>query len=181
MVRYYGVYECNRGKYIVTELCNGRNISLFISSGSALSLVQTNPISDERKLQMYGILSVNFIRICDMACGMRYLAEQHIVHADLALRNLLIPFDNSISIKVSDFGLSKILASNYSYKRDESSLLSVRWASPEVLEYRKFSEASDVWSFAVTAWYVKGLEFKNKGKFIQTENFHIIFVPQIVK
>ena len=41
---------------------------------------------------------------------MSYLHENNIVHADLKLENILISSD--LSIKIADFGISKILNNN---------------------------------------------------------------------
>lgn len=30
----------------------------------------------------------------------------------------------------------------------------VRWTAPEALQYRKFSSASDVWSFGILVWEI---------------------------
>ena len=38
------------------------------------------------------------------------------------------------------------------YKSVPGSAIPFRWMPPEALEKRRFSEASDVWSFGVTAW-----------------------------
>lgn len=43
--------------------------------------------------------------------------------------------------------MSRLIEGNY-YKTD-SSLIPVRWSSPESLEYREFTHKSDVWSFGV--------------------------------
>lgn len=32
----------------------------------------------------------------------------------------------------------------------------VRWTAPEAITYRKFTTASDVWSYGVVAWEVMG-------------------------
>jgi hypothetical protein len=61
--------------------------------------------------------------------------------ADLAARNCLVMGD--MSIRVSDFGLSKMLQDGeqyYSQKRDTA--LPIRWMAPESLIDHKFSTKS---------------------------------------
>jgi Protein tyrosine and serine/threonine kinase len=59
-------------------------------------------------------------------------------------------------VKVADFGLSR---SNYYQSADtaSNSVFPVKWSAPEVMEYEKFSTASDAFSFAVTAWEIFSL------------------------
>ncbi len=56
---------------------------------------------------------------------MVYLESQHVIHRDLAARNLLV--DNNLQVKVSDFGLAKILGSGEIYQMKETTV-PVRWS-----------------------------------------------------
>uniref|UniRef100_A0A4W4FPD3 receptor protein-tyrosine kinase n=1 Tax=Electrophorus electricus TaxID=8005 RepID=A0A4W4FPD3_ELEEL len=82
-------------------------------------------------LQLVGMLR-------GVGAGMRYLSERNFVHRDLAARNVLV--NSNLVCKVSDFGLS--------------SKIPVRWTAPEAFQHRKFSSASDVWSFGILMWEV---------------------------
>jgi serine/threonine protein kinase len=55
----------------------------------------------------------------DVAAGMEYLHSQKLIHRDLAARNLLVsPRNDSYRVKISDFGLSKILETENYYTKE---------------------------------------------------------------
>jgi len=89
--------------------------------------------------------------INDTLKGMIYLEEKGIIHRDLAARNLLVSKD--LSIKISDFGMGKIvLGEDYYNSKDKS--IPIRWSAIEVLKSKKYSHKSDVWSFGVVIWEI---------------------------
>ncbi|XP_044856753.1 ephrin type-B receptor 4-like, partial [Mauremys mutica] len=90
-----------------------------------------------------------------IASGMRYLAEMSYVHRDLAARNILV--NCNLVCKVSDFGLSRFLEENSSDPTYTSSLggkIPIRWTAPEAIAFRKFTSASDAWSYGIVMWEV---------------------------
>lgn len=117
-----------------------------------------------------------------IAAGMKYLSDMSYVHRDLAARNILV--NNTLECKVSDFGLSRVLEDDpegtytTSVSRGRSVLtghpmrrclqrvyifwllllqggkIPIRWTAPEAIAYRKFTSASDVWSFGIVMWEV---------------------------
>eukprot|EP01119_Soliformovum_irregulare_P005868 TRINITY_DN1760_c0_g1_i2.p1 TRINITY_DN1760_c0_g1~~TRINITY_DN1760_c0_g1_i2.p1 ORF type:complete len:862 (-),score=148.81 TRINITY_DN1760_c0_g1_i2:78-2663(-) len=121
---------------IVTEL---------LSSGDLLAVVEDMPLTLSRKLSY----------MHDIARGMCHLADQGIIHRDLACRNILLDSENRA--KVSDFGLSSIIdTSNAVYSKGDIGPL--KWMAPEALSKKRYSEQSDVWSYGITC-----IEILNKG------------------
>ncbi|XP_016106582.1 ephrin type-B receptor 3-like [Sinocyclocheilus grahami] len=90
-----------------------------------------------------------------IAAGMKYLSDMNYVHRDLAARNVLV--NSNLVCKVSDFGLSRFLDDNSSDPTYTSSLggkIPIRWTAPEAIAFRKFTSASDVWSYGIVMWEV---------------------------
>ena len=88
--------------------------------------------------------------------GMQYLSENHIMHGDLAARNILLDddlFGNHCPIaKISDFGLSKRFYDNITYEKGSRLLVPWKWMALEYLINDYFTLTSDVWSFGVLFW-----------------------------
>ncbi|XP_058468703.1 ephrin type-A receptor 7 isoform X3 [Solea solea] len=88
-----------------------------------------------------------------VAAGMRYLADMGYVHRDLAARNILV--NSNLVCKVSDFGLSRVIDDDpEAVYTTTGGKIPVRWTAPEAIQYRKFTSASDVWSYGVVMWEV---------------------------
>ena len=88
-------------------------------------------------------------QVCD---GMAYLEHHNVVHRDLAARNILMVTENFV--KISDFGMSRILQNSDYYKASKPGCWPLRWYAPEALHYYKFTSKGDVWSYGITIWEV---------------------------
>ncbi|KAL6050356.1 Protein tyrosine kinase 2 beta [Balamuthia mandrillaris] len=84
----------------------------------------------------------------DTARGLRYLHSMNMVHRDVAARNVLVC--KHYKAVVGDFGLSRVLQKLYQTTR--SDLGPVKWMAPEAIRHRKYSRATDSFSFGVFLW-----------------------------
>ncbi|XP_068508011.1 ephrin type-B receptor 5-like [Syngnathus scovelli] len=133
---------------VITRVPSARIITEFMENGPLDSFLRENE-GQFSVLQLVGMLR-------GVGAGMRYLSERNFVHRDLAARNVLV--NSNLVCKVSDFGLSRLMRgmdhNMPTYTASLGSKIPVRWTAPEAFQHRKFSSASDVWSFGILMWEV---------------------------
>ncbi|KAJ4937272.1 hypothetical protein JOQ06_001851, partial [Pogonophryne albipinna] len=145
IIRLEGVVTRCKPLMIITEYMENGSLDTFLRKHDGQFTV----------IQLVGMLR-------GIASGMKYLSDMSYVHRDLAARNILV--NSNLVCKVSDFGLSRVLEDDpeaaYTTREAPGTYLSpggkipIRWTAPEGISYRKFTTASDVWSYGVVMWEV---------------------------
>uniref|UniRef100_A0AAY4C3M3 receptor protein-tyrosine kinase n=1 Tax=Denticeps clupeoides TaxID=299321 RepID=A0AAY4C3M3_9TELE len=130
---------------VVTKFKPAMIITEYMENG-ALDIYLRDHDGELSSYQLVGMLS-------GIAAGMKYLSDMNYVHRDLAARNVLV--NANLECKVSDFGLSRVLEDypEGTYTTTGGKI-PIRWTAPEAIAYRKFTSASDVWSFGIVMWEV---------------------------
>ncbi|XP_038716014.1 serine/threonine-protein kinase STY13 [Tripterygium wilfordii] len=86
----------------------------------------------------------------DLARGLSYLHSQKIVHRDVKTENMLL--DKQRTLKIADFGVARIEASNPHDMTGETGTLG--YMAPEVLNGNPYNRKCDVYSFGICLWEI---------------------------
>ena len=132
IVRVYEFFETPNELYIILELISGGDLFDRIISVQRFS--ETDALFIFR--QIY--------------CAVAYIHGQNIIHRDLKPENILLTNKFSLNIKLSDFGLSRIVNSMNQAKTMCGTL---QYLAPEVVEQKHaYGQGVDVWSMGVNLY-----------------------------
>ncbi|XP_036409671.1 ephrin type-A receptor 4-like isoform X2 [Megalops cyprinoides] len=136
VIRLEGVVTKCKPVMIITEYMENGSLDAFLRKNDGRFTV----------IQLVGMLR-------GIASGMKYLSDMSYVHRDLAARNILV--NSNLVCKVSDFGMSRVLEDDpEAAYTTRGGKIPIRWTAPEAIAYRKFTSASDVWSYGIVMWEV---------------------------
>src|SRR3989338_9220114 len=128
VVHFIGASYPPDGMAMVLELCAG---------GALLGALEKTRLDAGAKTRVLG----------EVAAALTFLHSLGIVHRDVAARNVLL--DGSGRAKLADLGLSRVLKDKQGEQTTASYVGPVRWMAPEAIASRKYSSASDAFSFGV--------------------------------
>ncbi|OZJ06234.1 hypothetical protein BZG36_00823 [Bifiguratus adelaidae] len=158
-IKMHEIFEDSSHFYLVLELSRGGELFDFIYSryypGKPTEQISLSPESYGETQDAPGILESEarliFAQCLDV---LKCIHEQKIVHRDLKPENILFDDKDHLHIKISDFGLSKIL--------DEKTFLktvcgSKNYVAPEVIhavkrDEGKYGAGVDIWSLGVVLY-----------------------------
>ena len=136
-IQYYGEYRKESDFYIIMEYAENGSLDKFIQDN------KDKPHDWELNKRL----------ILQIVKGLYYLHSEGVIHRDLKSPNILLTKENIV--KISDFGLSKVIldiSEEHDYSESKPTI-SLRWIAPEVLE-GKYSKYSDIYSLGVVIWEV---------------------------
>jgi ABC-type phosphate transport system substrate-binding protein len=130
IVQYLGATVKSPHLYIITEFCDKGDMQTILRDKDIkLTVTKTAEMA------------------LDAAKGMVYLhsSKPPILHRDLKSANLFV--DKNWTVKVGDFGLSRVLDS-----REMTVCGTAETCAPEVLSKNSYTEKADVFSFGIVLW-----------------------------
>jgi len=131
-----GVYFSQQHAFLVLELMEGGELFDY--------LVECGTFSERRAA---GIIK-------GIAEAVYFLHSQGIVHRDLKPENLLLTSTEKDGVlKIADFGLATPLR-GFAAQSNNSMAGTIAYTSPEMLKYKEFSTAVDMWSLGIILYIV---------------------------
>ena len=128
-------FKKNKNPVIITEYAPKGSLENFLVSNNI-------KIDDTRKL----------IIIYGIASAMSYLHLHNIIHRDLKPANILL--DQFLLPKISDFGLSKINFLHSEKSTNNEIIGTPIYISPEIWKSKKYTDACDVYAFALIIYEI---------------------------
>lgn len=127
----------------------GHSSNLPLNELTSLYLVQELLDTDLEQLIQAQVLTEEHVRLFlyQLIRGLKYIHSANVVHRDLKPSNLLINIED-LSLKIGDFGLSRIVDMEYSHKGYLTDGVGTCWyRSPElIISPRDYTKAIDMWS-----------------------------------
>ncbi|XP_069008390.1 tyrosine-protein kinase receptor [Embiotoca jacksoni] len=149
IVRCIGVSLNILPRFILLELMTGADMKSFLRQNRPRA-GQTSSLTMRELLRMAR----------DIACGCRYLEENHFIHRDIAARNCLLtcPGPDRVA-KIGDFGMARDIYRASYYRKGGRAMLPVKWMPPEAFMEGIFTCKTDTWSFGVLLWEILSLGY----------------------
>jgi serine/threonine protein kinase len=126
IIEVFDILTTKNNTYIITELCEGGDLSKFIAAKRGLPEAE----------------AINILR--QIVDGYSEISSNRIIHRDLKPANILLK-DNKI--KIADFGFA--MRASDSRKYSSYNVGSPIYMPPEALNDNKYSYKSDIWAIGV--------------------------------
>ena len=148
----HAIEEYDNELFIVMEYISGHELKELISKGP-LEIDQAIDIATQ------------------IAEGLQSAQEKGIVHRDIKSSNIMVTDDGKV--KIMDFGLAKI-GKGIQLTREQSTLGTAPYMSPEQIRGDDVDSRSDIWSFGVVLYEMATGELPFEGAYEQAIMYSII-------
>ncbi|CAD8089299.1 unnamed protein product [Paramecium sonneborni] len=139
IVKFKDVYATKQGKLcIVMEYADGGDLALKIKN-------QQGKLFKESQILDW------FTQIC---LALKHVHDRKIIHRDLKGQNIFLTKQNRV--KLGDFGIAKILGNTL--EKAKTQIGTPYYLSPEIIESKPYSQASDIWSLGAILYELCALK-----------------------
>ncbi|XP_031573285.1 LIM domain kinase 2-like [Actinia tenebrosa] len=175
VLRFIGILYKGKTLNLITEYIRGGTLRKVLED-------KVIPLSWTQK--------VKFCR--DIADGMAYLHEMHVMHRDLNSNNCLVKNDEEMTVVVADFGLARVTEEPPSYVKNGANHSSKSpggkppgpkkrytvvgtpfWMAPEMLNGKDYDERVDVFSYGIVMCEIIGRVYADPEFLPRTKYFGI--------
>ena len=134
IVEFYRAFTFERSTYVVLELCENGSLADMLKKRKFLSMPEIRRF---------------VIQICG---AIKYLHHRNVVHRDLKTGNIFL--DSKMNVKLGDFGLAAVLATNGDIVKRRTTMCGTpNYLAPEILEKGLgHNEKVDLWAVGVIAY-----------------------------
>ncbi|OWF48760.1 Serine/threonine-protein kinase Nek4 [Mizuhopecten yessoensis] len=155
ILRYIESFEQDGALCIVTEFCDGGDLSQYLEAR------KNKPLQENRIVEW-------FKEIC---CALSYLHGRKIIHRDMKTQNVFLTGTRKIA-KLGDLGLAKVL------ERPNAKAVtfcgSPYYMSPELFACKPYDAKSDIWGLGVCVYEMATLERPFDAMLMQQLVFKIV-------
>ena len=135
IIRLLDIFENETDIYLVMEYMKGGDLFDYLQ---------------RRDFTIKESLACNFAH--QIATAIFYLHSYGVAHRDLKPENIIVSDDSETpEIKITDFGLSKIVGPKESSKEPFGTL---SYAAPEILQGLPYNKSVDIWSFGIILFLI---------------------------
>lgn len=152
--------ELVRSEIDIMKLCKHKNVVRLLDHFEnseyifiVMEYLAGGDLGNYSKKKKYTILEEEAVRIIyQITLAIEYLHKYGVVHRDLKPDNIMLSEANDTSsIKLMDFGLSKILGPQ---EKVSDGFGTLSFVAPEVLVRKPYNKEVDIWSIGITAYYI---------------------------
>ncbi|XP_060062902.1 serine/threonine-protein kinase Nek3-like [Ylistrum balloti] len=155
ILRYVESFEENGALCIVTEFCDGGDLSQFLEGRKG------KPLPENRIVEWFR----------EISCALSYLHGRKIIHRDMKTQNVFLTGTSKIA-KLGDLGLAKVL------ERPNAKAVtfcgSPYYMSPELFACKPYDAKSDIWALGVCVYEMATLERPFDAMLMQQLVFKIV-------
>lgn len=134
IVKLYYAFQDNNKLYLVTEFMQGGELFYFLKKRGKIP---------EKEVKLYA---------AEIILALEHLHKHNIIYRDLKPENILL--DDKGFIKLTDFGLSKILLESQQEESEKAYTFcgTLEYLAPEVIKGNGYGKEVDWWSFGVVLY-----------------------------
>ena len=141
--------------YMGASISNNNNCYLvmeYVDNGNLFNFLHRGKYNKEGNYQKFDLNLTTKIAL-EIALAIKYLHCRNITHCDLKSINVLL--DHNYHVKITDFGVSKIINILYENGQEiKGKLGTTHWMPPEIMKSYKYEEKSDVFSYGMILYEI---------------------------